>query len=108
MGVLVGVAVGGATVGEASMVAACVGAASSMTGSGNGVLVVGTAVLITGEASVGVGGAGDSGGVLLWQAANVNRIGVKTRTYNLRIRFLIIKPFAWGWWDSGAKGRSVN
>jgi hypothetical protein len=107
IGVLVGV--GGISVGGASVAAGWVGAASSlMTGGGGGVLVAGTAVLITGEARVGFVDTADSSGSSLWQAAKVSRTSVKTRTNNLRIRFLIIKPFAWGRWGSEAKGWSVN
>jgi hypothetical protein len=93
IGVLVGA--GGISVGGASVAAGCAGDVSSlMTGGGGGVLVVGTAVLITGEARVGFVDTAVSSGSSLWQAAKVIRTSVKTRTNNLRIRFLIIKPFA--------------
>ena len=95
IGVMVGVGVGGGSVGGASVAAGWVGPGSSvMTGGGGGVLVGGTAVLITGWAKVGVGGMAVSSGWLLWQATKNSAVKIKTKMNNLRIYFLITKPFA--------------
>ena len=65
-----------------------------MMGAGKGVVVAGTAVLITGWARVGLGGtAVSSVDSLLWQAVKSSRDKVH-KMMSLRIDDSITKPFA--------------
>lgn len=96
MGVLVGVGVGGGSVGVAvGRSGAGVAVISSMTGGGGGVLVGGTAVLMTGWPRVGSGATAVSAVVSpLWQATKKSSVKLKNKMMNLRIDNSIIKPFA--------------